>query len=367
MAEGARLLVYGATGHLGRDLCAELVSRGADLALAGRDGEKLAHVAAEHAAGAPTHVVAVDDEHGLRRLLEGFAVVVNLAGPFGPLAEPVVRAAIGSRTHYVDATGEQPFIRRVFQGYGDAAGRAGTALVPAAGFDYAVGDCAARLAARGHEPLDELTVAYALEGSGVSGGSMRGSVEAPRGGEVVYTDGSWRPARLGVHRASFPFPAPIGRQPVSRYGSGEILTVPTHTQVRTVKSVITTSAFVPHPALVPVFPYLRPVVAVALRTPLRRLLTLVTARLGGEPTGEDRDTSAFTIVARARGADGSSGSAIVRGRDFYRVTAATLAHTACSLATNPPARRGALGPAVATDPRALLEGLEAHGTSFLVT
>lgn len=48
---GARVLVVGATGALGRALSTELAARGAMLALAGRDEQRLAHLADEMARG----------------------------------------------------------------------------------------------------------------------------------------------------------------------------------------------------------------------------------------------------------------------------------------------------------------------------
>ena len=80
--------------------------------------------------------------------------MINCAGPFTLSGEALVRAAVDSRTPYVDSAAEQTFIRMVFERHGAAAERAGVALVPALGFDYAPRDCLAHLTARGHEPLD---------------------------------------------------------------------------------------------------------------------------------------------------------------------------------------------------------------------
>ena len=113
-------------------------------------------------------------------------MVINCAGPFTLAGDALVRAAIATGTHYVDSTGEQTFIRMVFDRHDRAAQRAGVALLPALGFDYAPGDCIARLAAEGLEPLDELVLAYAVEGFGMSRGTLRSALEAMKGGDVVY-------------------------------------------------------------------------------------------------------------------------------------------------------------------------------------
>jgi short subunit dehydrogenase-like uncharacterized protein len=280
---------------------------------------------------------------------------------------PLVRAALASGTPYADAAGEQPFIRRIFEEYGAAAERRGIVLVPALGFDYAVGDCLARITALGHQPAAEVVIAYALKGPGVSGNSLRFAAEVPGGGEVVYRDGRWRPARARVDRVSFDFPPPLGRQRMGRYGSAEVLTVPRHTRTRTVTTLITASSLVPHPALLPFFPWLRPAVAVLRRTPLRRLLaTAVRWTRKTTPRPEDRLTGSFVIGILVRGEDGSTARGVVQGRDFQGLTAVILAYGAQRLARGALERTGALAPAVALDPRALLDHLAAHGVTWSV-
>jgi short subunit dehydrogenase-like uncharacterized protein len=163
------IVLYGATGYTGRLTAGELVRRGLDHVLSGRNEEALARLAAEH--GGRAQAASLDDEPALRRLLADADVVINCAGPFTLAGDSLVRAAVETRTHYVDSTGEQSFIRMVFERHGAAAERAGVALVPALGFDYAPGDCLAHLTARGHEPLDELVVAYAIRGFGMTPGN----------------------------------------------------------------------------------------------------------------------------------------------------------------------------------------------------
>ena len=147
------------------------------------------------------------------------------------------------------------------------------ALLPALGFDYAPGDCIARLAPAGLEPLDELVLAYAVEGFGMTRGTLRSAIEMMKGGDVVYEQTSAGAAAPGgVFKASFDFPAPIGRQAMSRYPSGEVITVPHHTRTRKVTSLLTTSTAAPFDAAAPVLPYMLPALALALRTPLRGVL-----------------------------------------------------------------------------------------------
>jgi short subunit dehydrogenase-like uncharacterized protein len=358
------IALYGATGYTGRLVTGELVRRGLDFVLGGRNPERLREVSRRHGGGAETRVATVDDAASLRALLDGCDVLINCAGPFSRAGEPVVQAAIATRTHYIDSTGEQTFMRSVFERYGHDAERAGVALVPAMGFDYLPGDCIARLAAEGHEPLSELEIAYAVRGFGASRGTLRSAVEIMKGGDVVYENGAWRPAPGGVFRASADFPEPIGRQPMLRYPSGEVITVPRHTRTRRVSSLVTAKTAAPVSALAPAVPYFVPALSLALRTPIGGLLDKAIGRLPEGPAEDDRRAAEWTIVATARGADGSAGRGVVRGHDPYGLTAVTLVEGAELMVAPGYERTGALGPAAAYDAAAFLNHLGDHGVSW---
>jgi short subunit dehydrogenase-like uncharacterized protein len=351
------IVLYGATGYTGRLVAQELARRGLDHVLSGRDPAKLA------ALGGTTLAVALDDDAALRELLAPASVVINCAGPFTLAGDALVRAAIATGTHYVDSTGEQPFIKMVFDRHAAAAERAGVALVPALGFDYTPGDCIARVTANGLEPLEEITIAYAVDGFGMSRGTLKSALEMMKGGDLVYEDERWQPAPAGIYRAGFDFPEPIGRKAVSRLPSGEIVTVPHHTRTRKVTTLITTGTVAPGP-LSQVLPFVMPGVSLTLRTPLRGLLQRGASLLPEGPSEEDRREARFTIVAEARGRDGRARRGVVRGKDVYGLTAVTLVHGAELMSAPGFDRSGALGPAAAFDPTALLNRMGDHGLSW---
>jgi short subunit dehydrogenase-like uncharacterized protein len=356
------VVLYGATGYTGTLVAEELAQRGVDHVLSGRDREKLA--ALGEARGVPARAAPLDNEHVLRELLEDATAVINCAGPFTVAGDALVRAAIDTGTHYVDSTGEQAFVKLVFDRHGPAAERAGVALVPALGFDYALGDCIARLAARGHEPLEELMLGYSVKNFAMTRGTLRSGLESMKGGDVVYDSGEWRPAPFGVFRASFDFPQPIGRQTMTRYPSGEVITVPHHTRTKRVVSMLTARTAAPNAPAASVLPYLQPGLELTLRTPLRGLLSRAVDLLPKGPDEAARRAAEFTIVSVARGEDGFTGRAIVRGSDVYRLTAVTLVHGAELMSAPGYDRAGAFGPAAAFDPEAFLNYLSDHGVSW---
>jgi short subunit dehydrogenase-like uncharacterized protein len=359
------IVLYGATGYTGRLVTRELVERGADFVLGGRSREKLDRASPEAGAGAPTRVASVDDPASLRALLDGADVLINCAGPFTHAGEPVVRAAVDAGVHYVDSTGEQPFIRMVFERYGPPAERKGIALVPACGFDYVPGDCIARIAARGREPLEELVLAYHLEGFGMTRGTMRSALEMMKGGSAVeYRDGDWRAAPNGVVRASFDFGGSIGRVPVGPYPAGEPITVPRHTDVRNVVVKLSARAAMPQP-MVPFAAYLIPLFNRVLKTPIAPLLNRAIDRLPEGPPEDARRAVTWKIVAQGHTRDGrDSVRASVSGRDVYGLTARALVWAAEEIQADRHSGPGALGPAAAFDPEEMLGALTDFGVEW---
>src|SRR3979411_219632 len=86
--------VFGATGLSGRGVARELVDRGADVVLVGRDQNKLAAVSLSVGGSARTRVVSGLPE--LARLLhvEKPGVVVNAVGPYSATSLPLARSSL---------------------------------------------------------------------------------------------------------------------------------------------------------------------------------------------------------------------------------------------------------------------------------
>jgi short subunit dehydrogenase-like uncharacterized protein len=359
------IVLYGATGYTGRLVTRELVHAGADFVLGGRSRAKLESLSDELGRGAPIRAASVDDPASLRKLLDGADVLINCAGPFTFAGEPVVRAAVEAGVHYIDSTGEQPFIRMVFDRYGAEAETKGLALIPACGFDYVPGDCIARIAARDFEPVDELVLAYSVQGFGMSRGTLKSGLEMMRDGlHIQYENGKQVPSPTGVFRASFEFPEPLGRQPVSPYPAGEVVTVPTHTDVRTVTTLLSTRTAVPGP-LVPIAPWTMPLLGKVMNTPLRGVVANAVDRFLPEgPPEEERRAVAWTIVAQARSVDGRTNRAVVDGRDVYGMTARALTWAAQKVEAGQHDGAGAVGPAGVFDPEEMLGALADFGVQW---
>ena len=351
-----KVLVYGASGRLGQMVARLLRAQGYTLKLGGRNEEKLKSVSQlgdEITTAAPAQQV------------RGVSVVANCAPLTSQDSDELIAAALAAGAHYADLTGEQAALRHIFETHDEAARKAGVCLVPALGLDYAVGDFLAHLAADGRA-CEEIVIAYAFEGEEAADNSMDHATSAPRGSEVVFRNGRWSKVPFELDLGWFRYPQPLGRQQVGRYGSGEVITVPRHIDTGTVRTLITASSLVPHPLLLPVFPLLRPLVALALRTPIRHLIRRVGQMISklrprataspGPRVVSDKGPS-FLVVLEAEGRGFEKVRLVAGGRDCHQATARILAHGVELLAQRQHRSSGVLSPAQAFQSEAFLDQL----------
>lgn len=353
------MVVYGATGYTGKLISAELARRDADFVIAGRNGDKLEALAATLDAEPAVAAVALDDPAGMRGLLDGAASVIACAGPFTLHGRAVLEAATATGTHYVDTTGEQLFIRSVFEDHGEAAGATGAALVSGMGFDYALGDLLAARTAEGLGDLEELVLAYTIRGFSPTRGTALSALEMISGGDVEWERGAYREAARTTGRGSFDFPSPIGRRRVDRYPAGEQITVPKHVNVETVKTLIDRRGLLGFEAG-PLGAPLMTAIGYAMGTPLADAAAKLIARMPEGPPEAARKAVRYTIVCEARSNRGTR-RGVIRGGDIYGTTAVCTVEGALRMATPGYDSSGALAPAQAYDPADFLAALRPHG------
>jgi short subunit dehydrogenase-like uncharacterized protein len=322
------LAVLGATGYTGPLVCERARELGIPLRLVGRRREALEALAQP---GEEVRVADARDKRALADAFEGAAVVASLAGPFLELGTAPIEAALDAGAHYLDTSGEQAFARLVYDRFGAEAERRGLVVLTSFGFDYVPGDVAARLAAEGLEPLDEVIAAYSVSGQATSPGTRRTIARVMTQPQVAYADGALVPSRFGAttRRVRFPF----GERTVVEWSGTEPLTVPRHTRVREVRS------------------YLRAPAAAARMAGVARLaapLISLAASVGGGPSEEKRAKNRFIVVAEARGPAGGRRAA-VSGSDVYGLTGLLIARGAEALRAGEARAAGVLAPAEAFD------------------
>jgi short subunit dehydrogenase-like uncharacterized protein len=331
------LAVLGATGFTGRLVCAAARELGLEVRLVGRRAEALRASAAEDE---EVRVADARDAAALRAAFDGTFAVASCAGPFSEVGTAPVEAAIASGAHYVDTSGEQAFARLVYERFDQEAGRRGLVLLTSFGFDYALGDLAARLAAEGLDPLDEVAVGYAVEPGATSRGTRRTVARIAGQTPVHFVGGRLVETRLGSTNRRFRFP--FGELELVEFGGGEALTVPRHSEVREVRSYLRL------PPVAARLVRVAPAVAPVLRALVAR---------GGDPAPEAMRRKRFAVAAEASAPVGAR-RVVISGRDTYGVTARLVAHAAAALRAGEVRGSGALAPSQAFDPRSLLTRLQ---------
>ena len=134
------LVVFGATSFVGQILTRRLVERlgdGADgsWAIAGRNADKLATVAAETGCAAPQIVADALDADDMRDLVASTKVVVSTVGPYAQYGSELVAAVAAEGIGYCDLTGEPHWMRAMLDQHGETAVESGARIVHACGFD----------------------------------------------------------------------------------------------------------------------------------------------------------------------------------------------------------------------------------------
>ncbi len=188
------LVLMGASGFVGRQTVASIgaQTRGSGLrwAVAGRNRAKLEQVlrdAGADAAAAGIVVADADDSRALNTLARNARVVLSTAGPFDLYGSKLVAACVRHGTHYVDITGETPWVHRMIAQHHAQAEAQGTFVIPCCGFDSVPSDLGAWMMVQamrerhGAECVD-VKAAFSMRG-GLNGGTLASALNMLGKGE----------------------------------------------------------------------------------------------------------------------------------------------------------------------------------------
>ena len=223
--------VFGAAGHTGRFVVAELLRRGiAPIAIA-RDSATLA---AANFPGIETRAhevvrrrASVDDAESLDQALDGAQAVINCAGPFLETADAVASAALRAGIHYLDVSAEQPSACATLDRYDSAAREAGIAVVPAMGFYGGFADLLVTAALGDWDRADTIDIMIGLDswhptrGTRITGGKNTGQ-------RMVVAEGRLVPVSSPRSEKDWEFGGPLGRQAMVEVPFSEIVLIARH-------------------------------------------------------------------------------------------------------------------------------------------
>lgn len=320
------VVVYGAYGHTGRFVTAELLRRGLVPILSGRDSDALAAMGAQYPDLA-VRPAAVDDVDALRRALHGAAAVVNCAGPFLDTALPVVAEAVRAGAHYLDVSAEQAAVQAVHRHHG--ARTAGVAVVPAMAFYGGLADLLATAAMADWTTADEITVAVALDRWWPTAGT-RHTGRRNTAQRLVVENGVLAPTPDPPRTRTWQFAEPFGEQDVIGTQFSEIITMTTHLRASRIHSFLN-------------------------RAPLRDLHDPATSGPAAvDASGRSAQRFAVDVVVRNGECERRITAA---GRDIYAVTAPIAVEAVQRLLDGRSTTVGVAAPGAAFDADALLGAL----------
>lgn len=223
------IVLYGATGFVGKLTAEYLDRRGGDarIALAGRSTDKLLAVReslSEKAQSWPVMAADAAQPSTLNAMAARAQVVVTTVGPYAKYGLPLVAACAAAGTDYADLTGETLFIRDSIDLYHKQALDTGARIVHSCGFDSVPSDLTVFALYRRaqQDQAGELTdtnlVVRAMSG-GLSGGTIASGIEVFN---TVSADADARkamndPYTLTPDRAGEP---ELGGQPDIRWRRG---------------------------------------------------------------------------------------------------------------------------------------------------
>ncbi|GHE63597.1 saccharopine dehydrogenase [Streptomyces longispororuber] len=335
MGTGQTVAVFGAYGHTGRFVVAELAARGFVPVLSGRDGHKLKVLA--HESGFEARVATVDAPESLDRALAGTAAVLNCAGPFASTTAPVIEAALRAGIPYLDVAAELEANIDTFAHFADRARAAGAVVVPAMAFFGGLGDLLVTAAMGDWTRADEAHVAYGLSSWHPTAGTrLSGAVSRERRGErrMRFTNGRWEYRTDAPPTLEWRFPEPLGpRTVIGEFTMADVVTVPSHLSIPDVTTYMTADA-------------------------VRDIASPDTpAPSATDASGRSDQTFLIDAVVRA---DGAERRAVAHGRDIYAVTAPLVVEALDRVLTGRTRTTGVAAAGALFDARDFLEALAPH-------
>ncbi|MGB6175194.1 MAG: saccharopine dehydrogenase NADP-binding domain-containing protein [Methylocella sp.] len=167
-------MIYGANGYTGELIAREAKRQGKTPILAGRSAAKIIPLARQLTL--PSTAFRLEAPSEIVAALRGVRLVLNCAGPFSRTADPLMRACLAAKAHYLDITGEIGVLEGAHR-FDAEAKAAGVVLCPGAGFDVVPTDCIALMLKKALPEATELALGFDLSGRTMSAGTAKTLVE----------------------------------------------------------------------------------------------------------------------------------------------------------------------------------------------
>ena len=175
------IVLYGATGSVGKLTARYLAGSGLRVGLAGRSAKRLDGLRQGlpgEARGWP--LIVIDTSEALNLLAAQTRIMISTVGPYAAHGLPVVAACAAAGTDYVDLAAEVPFVRRSIDAHHEQSIQTGARIVHSCGFDSIPSDLTVYALHRQvlTDGAGELAnTAFVLRAANYAMGFSRGSVD----------------------------------------------------------------------------------------------------------------------------------------------------------------------------------------------
>lgn len=146
------IVLYGASGFVGKQTVQYFAhyasAEPVRWAIAGRNRQKLEAIRDEVGVTVDILVADSQDQSAIDKIAAQTRVLLTTAGPFALYGTALVDACVRYKTHYVDITGETPWVKTLIDHYHTQAAADGTRIIPCCGFDSIPSDLGTYLVVR---------------------------------------------------------------------------------------------------------------------------------------------------------------------------------------------------------------------------
>lgn len=174
------IILYGATGFTGRQAVAyfqEHAPISVRWAIAGRNEEKLLALKQELNLFADALVADALNNEEIDILVQQTQVFLTTVGPYALYGNNIISNCAKYGVHYVDITGESPWVRDMLDQYGALAQKTGAKIIPFCGFDSIPADLGVWVLQKymresWQSELEKADGYYTLAQGGLNGGTL---------------------------------------------------------------------------------------------------------------------------------------------------------------------------------------------------
>lgn len=166
------VVVYGASGYTGMLIMDWLIDQNIPFTAVARNAKRAQQMMEQRVVRLESaQYEIIEAEHNVEALTKAFRgakVVCNTVGPFGNFGLVGVEAALKAGCHHLDPSGEQAYIRKVRDEFGELYRQAGLLVSPSNAYMYTFSEIAAELALEtpGVDALETAALCRGARGAG---------------------------------------------------------------------------------------------------------------------------------------------------------------------------------------------------------